>query len=240
VNDAQTLFVAFFAISYTLMLGYGQSYNIWDTYDAWRGKRQSIRRFFLGFILLNIIPISNFAWILSALASVALSVEWNLANFLLTLLIVFLPFIIIGYYRLCVSLLYKYPYAFYRSKRRLENFTKADEHGEPISFGARFWPGVIYIAIPNGFLLLFLAIKQLPSLSVSLDPGLVNWILLGIVVVEFLLLLTSFALLRGRTREIHKIRIELTKCQQGQKLAKVAAPSASGNPSPSAQDEPSA
>ncbi len=216
MDDAQTLFAVFFAILYTLMLGYAQNYNAWDTYDSWRGKRQSQRRFLLALILLNIIPILNFAWILSALATVTVNFEWNAAYLLVILLVVFLSFIVNGYYRVYVALLYRYPHAFYRSTRRIEYFTKLDEHGEAVSFGARFWPAVIYIAVPNGFLLLLLATKNPPAPSINVDPVLVNWILLGIVVAESFLLLALSVLIRRRNREIQKARVELAKCLESQ------------------------
>ncbi len=212
MNDAQLLFVAFFAILYTLMLGYAQSYHAWDTYDAWRRKRQSVKRFLLAFLILNVLALSNFAWILSTLASVSIGFDWNVPNFLIILLVVFLSFVVIGYYRLYVSLLYRFPTAFYRSAKRIEYFTKADEHGDPISFGARFWPGLIYILVPNGFLMLLLTIRSPTVLSFNFDLIFIVRALIAIIVVLLVVIVAMSILVRRRNREIRLARTELAEC----------------------------
>lgn len=186
------------------MLGYAQSYDAWDTYDAWRGIRQSQRRLFIELVLLNIVPISNFAWIFSALADVTIDFGWNATNCLTILLVVFLSFITIGYYRVYVALLYKYPRAFYRSKKRLEYFTKPDEYGEPVSFGAQFWPGVIYTLLPNALLFFFLSLRNISIPSFKLDLLLENSILLAVVIIEFAFILVLSIVVRRRRRQIHR------------------------------------
>ncbi len=224
MNDAQLLFVAFFAILYTLMLGYVQKYNAFDVYDAWRRKRQSVKRFLLAFLILNVLTLFNFTWIISILATVNIGFEWTAPDFLVILLVVFLSFIVNGYYRMYVSLLYRYPRVFYRSKRRIEYFTKADEHGDLPSFGARFWPGLIYIFVPNGFLLLLFAIRNPTVFSFNFDLTLVIYALVFIVVVLSVVIIGLSLLLRRREKELRLARTELAKC-----LEEKRNPSASPN-----------
>ncbi len=232
MNDAQLLFVAFFAILYTLMLGYAQHYNAFDVYDAWRLKRQSVRRFLLAFLILNVLPLSNFAWIVSSLAEVSVGFDWNVGNFLVILLLAFLSFVINGYYRMYVSLLYKYPRAFYRSKRRIEYFSKTDEHGDAPSFSARFWPGLIYILVPNGFLLLLLAVRSPTAVNFNLDLTLVIYALVTIIIGLSGVIIAMSVLIRRRGRETKVARMELDKCLEEKRNAVATSAASSANDSP--------
>jgi len=145
------------------MLNFVGHYNPFDTYDAWRGKRAQQQRLLAAIIVLNVIPLVNFACIIVTLGRIDLQFQMDLAAVALVLLIPLLSMIVYGYYRLFVALLYKYPRSFYTNDKRLEYFTKLDENGKPVSFGARFWPGLLYVLIPN--LLLLVATMNSPALS---------------------------------------------------------------------------
>lgn len=163
LNSAQTLFGVFFAIFYGLMLNYAGLYHPFDTYDAWRGKKTAQRRLLTSTVVLNVLPFLNFAWILISLGGVEISPQWDLVNVSLILLVLLLSLTVHGYYRIFVALLYKYPRSFYTNHKRIEKLTKLDEEGRTVSFGARFWPGLLYIMIPN----LLLALAALNSTYVS-------------------------------------------------------------------------
>lgn len=168
------------------MLHFAGGYHPFDTYDAWRGKRASQQRLLIAIAILNVLPFLNFAWILITLGRIFISLEWDLTNISVILLVLILSLTVHGYYRIFVALLYKFPRSFYKNQKRIEYFTKLDEEGKTASFGARFWPGLLYIVIPNFLLLLAssYSTRVSPQLNqtqisgaVSVSP--ISWIVSG-------------------------------------------------------------
>ena len=70
LTDAQNLFTLFFAIYFGMMIGRShEMYRPWDTYNAWRGNSQNIRRLVTAWIILFIIPLFQFAVLFALLGS---------------------------------------------------------------------------------------------------------------------------------------------------------------------------
>ena len=70
LTDTQNLFTLFFAIYFGMMVGRSHEMNRpWDTYNAWKGKWQNIRRLVTAWIILFIIPLFQFAVLFALLGS---------------------------------------------------------------------------------------------------------------------------------------------------------------------------
>ena len=61
-TEAQQLFTLIFAIHFTLIIDrVNRNYNPYDTYNAWKGQLNSIRRLLLSWSVMYILPLLNFA-----------------------------------------------------------------------------------------------------------------------------------------------------------------------------------
>jgi hypothetical protein len=155
LNTAQELFAIFFAIFYGLMLGYAQEYNPFDTYDAWRRKRSAIKRLLTALLILNFIPFLHFAIVFIILGKLEIFLGATISDVLKIVLVPFLSLFGHGYYRIFTAFLYRFPKAFYTSKKRIQQLTKA-----PTVFLARFVPGLLYAFLPT-LILLVIVYSQL-------------------------------------------------------------------------------
>jgi hypothetical protein len=142
LTDAQNLFTLFFAIYFGMMVGRShEMYRPWDTYHAWKGNSQNIRRLVTAWIILFIIPLFQFAVLFALLGSVYIPFDLTMAGIVNIVLIGFGSFFEFGYFRIYEAFLHSYPESFF-SEDELSKMKESDKI-QP-GFWAHFMPGVLY------------------------------------------------------------------------------------------------
>ena len=140
-TDAQWLFIIIFGINFTLIIDRAHNtYNQYDTYNAWKGKRHALNRLLLSWLLLYILPLLNFAVFYIILSFNNVSIETSISGAIKIVLIGLLPFFEFGYYRIFESILYLSPNTFYSESEQNEILAKDKDE-----FTAHFIPGILYV-----------------------------------------------------------------------------------------------
>jgi len=140
-TDAQQLFTIIFAIHFTLIIDRVQrNYNPYDTYNAWKGQSHAIKRLLVNWLIMYIIPLTNFAVYLIGLGVYNITFDPYLRGIINVVLVGLLSFFDFGYYRIYEAILYAYPEAFYTDQERVEVLEK--ERGE---VRAHLIPGMAYV-----------------------------------------------------------------------------------------------
>ncbi|WP_440951195.1 hypothetical protein [Methanosphaerula subterraneus] len=152
LNDAQQIFGFFFAIYFFMIVERShQTYKPWDTYQAIHGKIHNINRLVLAWIVLMILPVTQFAILFTLLGLFEVPFDATITGVFRIILISISSFFTFGYFRIYESFLHRSP----------EMFFPEEELKEPAfelrpDFWAHFIPGALYLIIPT--LLLFTAL----------------------------------------------------------------------------------
>ncbi len=150
LTDAQWLFIIIFGINFTLIIDRSHNtYNPYDTYNAWLYKSQALNRLLIGWLFLYILPLLNFAVFYILLSINNVSIETSIIGAIKIVLIGLLSFFEFGYYRIFESILYLSPNTFYSDEEQNEMLTK--DKGE---FSAHFIPGILYIIVTSIMLII--------------------------------------------------------------------------------------
>lgn len=145
LTDAQNLFTLFFAIYFALIIDRShETYKPWDTYSAWRGKPQNIRRLLAGWVILFIIPILHFSVLLALLGSVNISFDLTMRGILNLVLVSLGSFFDFGYYRIYEAFLHSYPGSFFSEEEQARIIPPGKLRP---CFRAHFIPGVLYVSV---------------------------------------------------------------------------------------------
>jgi hypothetical protein len=140
-TEAQQLFTFIFAIHFTLIIDrVERNYNPYDTYNAWKGQLHSIRRLFLSWSIMYILPLFNFAAFLLILGIYNVSFDLNINGALNIVLVALSSFFDFGYYRIFESILYLSPKTFY-TEEEIDRMLD-DNRNE---FRAHLIPGILYV-----------------------------------------------------------------------------------------------
>lgn len=151
-TEAQQLFTLIFAIHFTLIIDrVNRAYNPYDTYNAWKGQLHSIRRLFLSWSIMYILPLLNFAAFLLILGIYNVSFDLNINGALNIVLVALSSFFDFGYYRIFESILYLSPKTFYTDE---EVDKMLDDNRD--EFRAHFIPGILYVIA--SFIMIFIVI----------------------------------------------------------------------------------
>ncbi len=153
LNDAQTLFGFFFAIYFYMIIDRSHvMYKSWDTYSAWRGQSHSRNRLIAGWLILMILPLTQFAVLFTLLGLYNVTFEPTPAGVVSIILIGISPFFTFGYFRIYEAVIHGAHGSFFSEEEK--------EQGQEIRpyFAAHFIPGVLYVVISTLLLLITLYI----------------------------------------------------------------------------------
>jgi len=156
ITEAQQLFILLFAIYFTLIIDRAnRTYNPYDTYKAWIGKKYAVRRLILSWTVLHIFPLINFAVFYIILGLNKTLFNPDLLGVINIVLVGLLAFFDFGYYRIFESFLYLSPEKFLTEKERKEVLD--DKRNE---FRAHFIPGIFYVIATWIMLIILLLINS--------------------------------------------------------------------------------
>jgi hypothetical protein len=143
LTEAQELFSLFFAIYFSLIIDRSnQDYKSWDTYNAWRGRSHNIKRLFVAWIILFIVPLLHFAILFILLGSIDVRFDMTISGILNVALIGVGSFFEFGYFRIYEAFLHKYPESFFAEEERIQK-----ERLIRPGFWAHFIPGALYVIL---------------------------------------------------------------------------------------------
>ena len=141
-TEAQELFSLFFAIYFALIIDRShEMYKPWDTYNAWKGKSHNINRLLMAWIILFIVPLSQFAILFALLGLLDVRFDMTIRGSLNVALIglgSFFNLVTLEYMKLfCTDI-----QNFFADEERIqkERFIRPD-------FWAHFIPGALYIIL---------------------------------------------------------------------------------------------
>lgn len=152
LTEAQNLFALFFAIYFALIIDRShETYKPWDTYNAWRGKAQNIRRLLTAWIIVFIIPLLHFSILFALLGSVNIRFDMSISGILNVILISFSSFFDFGYFRIYEAFLHSYPESFFSEEEltQIERSVKIRP-----DFWAHFIPGALYVIVSTLMMLI--------------------------------------------------------------------------------------
>lgn len=152
LTEAQNLFALFFAIYFALIIDRShETYKPWDTYNAWRGKTQNIRRLLTAWIIVFIIPLLHFSILFALLGSVNIRFDMSISGILNVILISFSSFFDFGYFRIYEAFLHSYPESFFSEEEltQIERSVKIRP-----DFWAHFIPGALYVIVSTLMMLI--------------------------------------------------------------------------------------
>lgn len=152
LTDAQNLFSLFFAIYFSLIIDRSnQAYKPWDTYNAWKGKRQSTKRLLAGWLIIFFIPLLHFSVLYSLLGSFNIQFDLTISGLLNLILISLASFFDFGYYRIYEAFLHGYPEYFFAEEEQ----EKLKKSGKLLpDFWAHLIPGLLYVVLSTLCLLI--------------------------------------------------------------------------------------
>jgi hypothetical protein len=154
LNDAQQIFGFFFAIYFFMIIDRSNEiYKPWDTYRAIRGKSHNINRLVLGWIVLIILPVTQFAILFTLLGLFDVAFNATVTGVFQIILISIGSFFALGYYRIYEAFLHRSPDMFFADDERKEPFVEIRP-----DFLAHFIPGILYLVIPTILLVVALYI----------------------------------------------------------------------------------
>ncbi len=142
-TEAHELFSLFFAIYFALIIDRShEMYKPWDTYNAWKGKSHNINRLLMAWIILFIVPLSQFAILFALLGLIDVRFDMTIRGSLNVALIGLGSFFEFGYFRIYEAFLHRYPESFFADEERIqkERFIRPD-------FWAHFIPGALYVIL---------------------------------------------------------------------------------------------
>ncbi len=152
LNDAQQLFAFFFAIYFYMIIDRSHAtYQAWDTYAAWSGKSHTINRLLAAWLLLIILPVTQFAILFTLVGVFNVTFDPTLNGVLRIIQISISSFFTFGYFRLYESLMHGYPSPFFSEEDQKKSGREIRPH-----FRAHLVPGILYIAVST--LLLVIAL----------------------------------------------------------------------------------
>lgn len=152
LTEAQNLFALFFAIYFALIIDRShETYKPWDTYNAWRGKAQNIRRLLTAWIIVFIIPLLHFSILFALLGSVNIRFDMSISGILNVILISLSSFFDFGYFRIYEAFLHSYPESFFSEEEltQIERSVKIRP-----DFWAHFIPGALYVIVSTLMMLI--------------------------------------------------------------------------------------
>lgn len=152
LTEAQNLFALFFAIYFALIIDRShETYKPWDTYNAWRGKTQNIRRLLTAWIIVFIIPLLHFSILFALLGSVNIRFDMSISGILNVILISLSSFFDFGYFRIYEAFLHSYPESFFSEEEltQIERSVKIRP-----DFWAHFIPGALYVIVSTLMMLI--------------------------------------------------------------------------------------
>ncbi len=152
LNEAQIVFSIFFAIYFTLIIDRShETYRPYDTYNAWLGKSQNINRLFAAWIVLFLLPILQFAIMFTLLGIYDVTFEATVTGVVNIMLVSISSFYSFGYFRIYEALLHGYPRKF---------FSEEEQKSPSLEIRPYFWahliPGILYVAVSTGLLVIAL------------------------------------------------------------------------------------
>jgi len=151
-TEAQELFSLFFAIYFALIIDRShEMYKPWDTYNAWKGKSHNINRLLMAWIILFIVPLSQFAILFALLGLIDVRFDMTIRGSLNVALISLGSFFEFGYFRIYEAFLHRYSKSFFTDEERIQKkrLIRPD-------FWAHFIPGALYVILST--LLVLIAI----------------------------------------------------------------------------------
>jgi len=152
LTQPQELFILFFAIYFALMIDRShEMYKPWDTYNAWRGKSQNLKRLLAAWIILFVIPILHFAVLFILLGSVDVRFDMTIDGISNVVLISLSSFFDFGYFRIYEALLYSYPKSFFVDEELLQIERSGKIRPD---FWAHFIPGALYVILSTLMMLI--------------------------------------------------------------------------------------
>jgi hypothetical protein len=143
LTEAQELFSLFFAIYFTLIIDRShETYNPWDTYNAWRGSSHNIKRLLAAWIILLTMPLLHFAILFILLGSFDVQFDMTVRGITNAALIGLSSFFEFGYFRIYEAFLHRYPEFFFAGQELIQLKRLDRIHSD---FWAHFIPGVLYV-----------------------------------------------------------------------------------------------
>lgn len=150
INDAQQLFGLFFAIYFFIIIDRSHEvYKPWDTYRAAQGISHDINRLVLAWIILMILPVTQFAILFTLLGLFNVTFDATITGVVNIILISIGSFFTFGYYRIYEAFIHRSPDIFFSEDERKGSLIEIRP-----DFWAHFTPGALYLLIPT--LLLFI------------------------------------------------------------------------------------
>jgi hypothetical protein len=154
LNDAQQIFAFFFAIYFFMIIDRShEAYKPWDTYRAIRGKTHNINRLVLGWLILTILPVVQFAILFTLLGLFDVPFDATITGVVRIVLISISSFFSLGYYRIYEAFLHRSPDRFFADDERRGTIAEIRP-----DFLAHFIPGILYVVIPTVLLVVALYI----------------------------------------------------------------------------------
>ncbi len=143
LNDAQQLFGFFFAIYFYMIIDRSHAmYQSWDTYSAWRGKSYNLNRLLAGWLVLILLPVTQFAILFTYLGIFNVTFDPTVSGVVRIILISISSFFTFGYFRIYEALIHGYYALFFSEEEKKEGRREIRPH-----FRAHFIPGVLYVAV---------------------------------------------------------------------------------------------
>ena len=150
LNDAQQLFSFFFAIYFFIIIDRShEMYRSWDTYSAWRGKTHNANRLYAAWLVLMILPVTQFAILFTLLGLFNVSFDPTITGVVSIILISLGSFFSFGYFRLYEALIHTYPEIFISGEELSDRNMEIRPH-----FWAHFMPGILYIVVSTFLLMI--------------------------------------------------------------------------------------
>ncbi len=154
LNDAQLLFGFFFAIYFYMIIDRSHAmYQSWDTYSAWSGKSHNINRLLAAWLILIILPVTQFAILFTYLGIFNVTFNPTITGVVQIILISISSFFTFGYFRIYEALIHGYHTRFFSEEEKTEGRREIRPH-----FRAHFIPGILYVAVSTLLLVIALYI----------------------------------------------------------------------------------
>jgi len=149
LNDAQQIFGLFFAIYFFMIIDRShEMYKPWDTYRAAQGKSHNINRLVLAWIVLVIMPVTQFAILFALLGLFDVSFNASIAGISRIILVGISSFFTFGYFRIYEAFLHRSPAMFFADDEGMGSVIEIRP-----DFWAHFVPGALYLLVPTLVLL---------------------------------------------------------------------------------------
>jgi hypothetical protein len=128
-------------------------YQSWDTYSAWRGKSHNLNRLLAAWLILTILPVTQFAIMFTYLGIFNITFNPTITGVVQIILISISSFFTFGYFRIYEALIHGYHDLFFSKEDQKEGGREIRPH-----FRAHFIPGILYVAVSTLLLVIALYI----------------------------------------------------------------------------------